>query len=135
VTRGLAVRWLKFNAVGVAGFVVQLATLGALVSGLGVHYLIATGLAVEAAILHNFLWHQRYTWGDRGTTRSVVLFLRFNLTTGAVSILGNLGLMRLLSGTLRLNYLLANVVAIGVLSGANFAASHLWVFRAQKSKG
>jgi len=46
------IRWLKFNAVGAGGVAVQLAFLALLVR-LGVHYLLATALAVEAAVLQN----------------------------------------------------------------------------------
>ena len=48
--------WLKFNTVGAIGIGVQLAALAALKSGLELNYLLATGLAVEAAVLHNFVW-------------------------------------------------------------------------------
>jgi putative flippase GtrA len=125
------IRWLKFNAVGALGFLVQLAALGALVSGLRLNYLLATALAVEIAVLHNFVWHERYTWRDR-TRRAVGgrlgRLLRFNLTTGGLSIGGNLLVMRLLVGRWHLNYLLANVITIAVCSLANFAASHWFVF-------
>ena len=50
-------RWLKFNAVGVLGAGVQLCVLAAL-HRWGVHYLLATALAVESAVLHNYLWHR-----------------------------------------------------------------------------
>lgn len=127
------IRWLKFNAVGALGFVVQLAALGVLVSGLRIGYLLGTALAVEIAVLHNFMWHERYTWRDR-TRRAqggaLGRLLRFNLSTGALSIAGNLLVMRLLVGKLRLNYLLANVATIAVCSLANFAASHWLVFKA-----
>ena len=59
------VRWLKFNAVGAIGIAVQLAVLTLLKSGLGLNYLLATALAVEVTVLHNFFWHERFTWGDR----------------------------------------------------------------------
>ena len=58
-------RWLKFNLVGGFGIVVQLAALLGLKSGLHLGYLPATALAVEAAVIHNFFWHERYTWADR----------------------------------------------------------------------
>ena len=64
-SRTLIARWLKFNAVGLMGVGVQLAMLVVLASGLRIDYLPATALAVETAILHNFLWHERYTWADR----------------------------------------------------------------------
>lgn len=129
------VRWLKFNAVGAAGIVVQLGVLAALTSGLGVGYLVATALAVETAVLHNFFWHERWTWGDRTQGRrrmGAVLgrLLRFNLSNGLVSILTNLVLMRVLVGRLGLHYLPANMLAIAAGSLVNFLVSHLFVFRA-----
>ena len=54
-----------FALVGCAGFVVQLSALEALTVGLGVPHLLATAGAVEVAILHNFAWHERWTWADR----------------------------------------------------------------------
>lgn len=119
-------RWGRFNAVGGLGIVVQLATLAALKSGLGLDYLPATALAVEAAILHNFWWHQRWTWADRPAASTAARLVRFNLTTGAASILSNLILMRLLTGYL--HYLAANLVAIAVTSIANYLLADRWVF-------
>jgi putative flippase GtrA len=127
-------RWLKFNLVGAIGIVVQLAVLGILNGVLRLHYLPATALAVEAAVLHNFLWHERFTWADRAsvTRRQALLrLLRFNLTTGAVSILGNLLLMRLLVGQAHLPSVPANLMSIAVCSLANFLVSEYVVFRAR----
>ena len=59
------IRWVKFNAVGGVGILVQLGILTLLRSGLGVNYLLATAIAVEATVLHNFFWHERFTWADR----------------------------------------------------------------------
>jgi len=59
------VRFSKFNFVGGIGIVVQFATLFFLKSALQLNYLAATALAVEIAVLHNFAWHERFTWADR----------------------------------------------------------------------
>ena len=67
--RRTVLRWIKFNAVGGIGIGVQLGALAALRSWLKLDYLLATGLAVEIAVVHNFLWHERYTWADRPATR------------------------------------------------------------------
>src|SRR5262249_45568970 len=98
------IRWLKFNAVGAGGIVVQLGVLAVLKSGLQLDYLLATGLAVEAAVIHNYLWHGRFTWADRSSTNSWMRFAKFNVTTGMFSILGNVILMRALVGGAHLNY-------------------------------
>ena len=128
----LAVRWVKFNAVGGMGIAVQFGCLALLVSGLGVNYLPATALAVEAAVLHNFVWHERFTWKERagGSVRAVAMrMVRFHAANGLVSILGNLALMRLLVGSFHWRYLPANAIAIAVCSLANFAAGEWLVFR------
>ncbi len=54
-----------FIAVGVAGFAVQIAVLLWLSTFWHWPYPVATALAVEAAVLHNFVWHERWTWRDR----------------------------------------------------------------------
>jgi putative flippase GtrA len=125
------VRWLKFNLVGALGIAVQLAVLLGLKSGFRLNYLLATPLAVEAAVVHNFLWHERYTWADRvqpSWRLSLPRLLRFNLTTGGVSMAGNLALMRWMVGLGNVNYLVANSIAIAVCSLLNFLISEAWVF-------
>lgn len=123
-------RWLKFNAVGAAGILVQLAALAFFKSALGIHYLWATALAVEAAVLHNFYWHVRWTWAGRPARLSATLSLlvRFNLSNGLLSLVSNVLLMRLLAGTLSLPYLPASLLAIAVTSVANFLLSEFLVF-------
>jgi len=124
--------WLKFNAVGAIGIGVQLGALTLLTGGLGIDYLPATALAVEAAVLHNFLWHERWTWADRAAGRtwrtSWARLLRFNLSTGLISIGGNLLLMRLLVGSLGVHFLAANLLTITACSVANFLVSDRLVF-------
>ena len=198
------VRWCKFNLVGGMGIVVQFVALFLLKSGLHFDYLLATAVAVEAAVVHNFVWHEQFTWVDRvsphpfkeetirtkaetictkaetictkadpiatkaetirisaeairirrrlqaarkssktvaplgaaetaGATaeryrQSLRRLLRFNLTNGAVSILGNLALMKVMVGQGHMNYLLANAIAITLCSLANFLVSDAWVF-------
>ncbi len=124
-------RVLKFSLVGAMGIVVQIAALAVLIAA-RVDYLPATALAVESAVLHNFLWHWRFTWSDRAQSRVRNFFpslLRFHVSNGLVSLLGNLVLMRLLVGTLRIPPLSANLGSISICFIANFLASDRWVFR------
>lgn len=134
--RRMTLRWVKFNAVGALGVGVQLAVLLTLKSGFHLSYLFATALAVEAAVVHNFVWHERYTWADRVKPtwrKSVPRLLRFNLTTGGVSIIGNLALMKLMVDFGHMNYLVANGIAIVLCSLANFLVSEQWVFEEDAS--
>ena len=122
-------RWIVFNLVGVAGFAVQLAVL-AIAIAWGVQYLVATVAAVEAAILHNFAWHERWTWRDRPASARVRLqrLWRFHLLNGVISLAGNLLLMRLLVGSAGVPPIPANVVAVVGCALLNFAASERLVF-------
>jgi putative flippase GtrA len=124
-------RWVTFYAVGGLGIGVQFVVLLACTSGLRLDYLWATVLAVEAAVIHNFLWHERFTWADRRSRNNVARFVMFNLTTGMFSIAGNLALMALLVGALHLPYLGANGLSIAACSVANFLVSDRFVFRAE----
>ena len=121
-------RWIKFNVVGAIGIGVQLVVLTALKSGLRMDYLWATGLGVEATVIHNYFWHERFTWVDRIAGNSWTRFLRFNLSTGTISIVGNILLMRVLVGELHFNYFLANVLTIAGCSVANFLVNDRFVF-------
>jgi putative flippase GtrA len=123
-------RWSIFNAVGFIGFGVQLAVLTGLLS-IGLHYLAATALAIEAAILHNFLWHERWTWRDRTLSRQRrgQRLRRFHLLNGLVSLAGNLVLMWALVGHAGLPAVPANVISVGVCALLNFLASERLVFQ------
>jgi putative flippase GtrA len=128
----MLIRWLKFNFVGGLGIFVQLAALWLFVSVMHIGFLVATACAVEIAVLHNFVWHERYTWKDRGggSARGMLLrMLRFHIGNGLISIVGNLLLMKLLVGQLRWNYIVANIATIAICSVANFFASEWFVFR------
>lgn len=129
--RSLLWRALKFYSVGAGGTVVQLASLVALREFLGLDYLVATALAVELSVLHNFAWHERFTWRDRPSRCARQVFarlFRFHFTTGALSLAGNLLLMRVLVGSVHLPYVLANLLAIAACGLLNFLVSDRWVF-------
>jgi putative flippase GtrA len=183
------VRWCKFNLVGGIGIGVQFAALLLVKGVLHFNYMAATAIAVEAAVVHNFVWHEQFTWADRTmmptrsdrtvppppsqaaaeqsaerrgvgwrgafsaaikpllssrASASAVLrsrygptfrrLLRFNFTTGAVSLLGNLALMKVMVGQGHMNYLLANAIAIVSCSLANFLVSETWVFEEHTEK-
>jgi putative flippase GtrA len=127
MTRGAA-----FVVVGAIGFVVQIATLAALTSLARWHWLAATVASVEIAVVHNFLWHERWTWRDRhgavGPAAAVARFLKFNAGNGLTSLAGNAASMALLAGVVGLPPVQANILTVGVLAALNFAIADRWVF-------
>jgi putative flippase GtrA len=128
VAKSIFHRWAKFSAVGATGIIVQSVTLAVLLRLAGLHYLMATALAVEASVLHNFIWHCRWTWRDRTQSRALVMLVRFNLTNGALSLVGNLLLMSVFVGGLKLNAMVANLITIAICSLINFALADRFVF-------
>jgi putative flippase GtrA len=134
---GSGARWLKFNLVGTLGIGVQLGVLALLTRAWHVGYVIATALAVEAAVFHNFVWHERFTWRDKGSRNSseaLRRFVWFDGTTGIVSIGGNLLLMRWLVGQLHIRPVHANLLSISGCSLANFLVADRCVFRESRPR-
>jgi putative flippase GtrA len=125
-------RWCRFNLVGAAGMVVQLGALAVLTRLAPGHYLCASAAAVELTLVHNFVWHLRYTWRDRrGDSAILAQFVRFHLSNGLVSMLGNLALMHILVAEARLPVLVANGLAILCCSLVNFCLGDHWAFAAR----
>jgi len=140
----MVLRFLRFNAVGALGIGVQVGTLWLLAGALHVHYLVATAIAVELSVLHNFVWHLRWTWGARSpglafpgaelrraSARNHV-FIRcvaFHAGNGLVSMLGSLALMPIFVGTLGLHYVTANLMAIACTGLFNFLLGERLIFR------
>ena len=123
-------RWFRFSAVGLMGIAVQLAVLQVLVKG-GTHYLVATGLGVEAALLHNYLWHRKWTWAERPRSEAEkpgARLLRFHIANGLISLVSNLLWMKLLTGWLGIPPLPGNLIAITATAVLNFALADRWVF-------
>ena len=133
-------RLAPFFTVGVLGFVVQIAALQLLLSVVQWPWLPATIAAVELAVLHNFLWHERWTWVDRTVAPGIAArrgrvgrLARFHVANGLVSIAGNALMMAWLVGVLGLQPVPANTIAVVVTSLVNFFAADRWVFRAPRS--
>jgi putative flippase GtrA len=122
-------RWTRFVAIGLLGFFIQLAVLGSLIGRARWGWLAATLASVEFAVVHNFLWHARWTWRDRPSA-CLAAFVRFQLVNGMTSLAGNAALMALFTGGLGVPPLPANVLAVAVMSVGNFVMADRWVFRA-----
>lgn len=116
--------WVKFNLVGVLGFALQTAVLFVFTHATPqVSYFAATAIAVELAVLNNFVWHQRWTWKDRpsATTKETLgRLVRFNLTSGVFSISGNLLFMSVLVGRFGLPTGPANLASVAACSIVSF---------------
>jgi putative flippase GtrA len=126
------IRWGKFNLVGAMGMMLQLGALAVFNRVAPGHYLVTSAAALELTLLHNFVWHLRYTWCDRRhDSAMLVQLLRFHLSNGLVSMLGNLALMRILVQEEHLPVLASNGIAILCCSIVNFCLGDNWAFPAR----
>lgn len=129
---GVLRRVVTFNAVGVMGVFVQQALLFSFTEWIGWHYLVATACAVQATILHNFVWHERWTWSDRVAEEGHLRWrrlVRFNLVNGLLAITGQVVLTGLYVAAFDLHYSLANLSAVGTCAVASFLANDRLVFQ------
>jgi len=123
-------RVTAFLAVGAMGFGVQMLILQWMLAAWRWPYPVATLVAVEAALLHNFVWHERWTWADRAEPSGgwVLRLVRFHLGSGITSLAGNVLLTAAFVELLDVPPLLANVGAVAATSLANYLVADRWVF-------
>jgi len=120
-------RWLRFNLVGIAGFVLQMLTLA--VMARWTTPAIAVVVAVLVAVSHNFLWHEQVTWPGLPRDGRLRRWFSFHLTNGAVSLATNVVVTTVVMKGLGMPLLAANAVAVGIASLANFLLSDRFVFK------
>ena len=123
--RAAALRLVRFGIVGASGFVVNE---GLLYVGHGVFrlpLLLASVLAIECAIVTNYLLNDRWTFQHRRPT--LMRFVRFNAVS-LVSLVVNLAVLGLLTRFTRLDYRAANAVAVAAASGANYVLNVYWTY-------
>jgi len=105
----------KFMAVGWLGMLVNSAVLFTLKGGLHVPLIPASMIAIEVAIIHNFIWHRQWAWAERNNGHKKSFFrqlLLYNAATGAVDFSVNISVLWSLSTFLNVHYMLANIVGM-----------------------
>jgi putative flippase GtrA len=115
----------KFGLVGGSGYIVNLAVFGP-AEALGLHYMLAATAAFLVAVGNNFHWNRRWTFnavGDAAVHRQALRFLVVSL----VSFLLGLLILWLLVG-MKWNHLVAQAVALVVVTPVGFVGNRLWTF-------
>jgi putative flippase GtrA len=91
---------------------------------------------VEIAVLHNFIWHERFTWRDRapaGPSQIVFRLCRFHAANGLISVCGNTAVTYALVERLHAPAPLAAAAAIVCCMPLNFLFADRWVFATASS--
>jgi putative flippase GtrA len=123
------VRWLRFNLVGIMGFALQTTTLWLLMRWADVPVAAAVTIGVLAAVSHNFLWHECFTWPGRPQARRFERWLSFHLSTGLISVVTNVGVTTLVMTMTGLPIVPANAIAVLAASAVNFWINDRVIFR------
>jgi putative flippase GtrA len=123
--RGNWAQLLKFCAVGATGYIVNLVVYTALLRGLGVHYIPAAICSFVVAVANNYTWNRHWTfraqkghYGYQGARFLVVSML---------ALLANLGVLQLYVAA-GLDQVLAQAIAIVLVTPVNFVGNKLWSF-------
>jgi putative flippase GtrA len=131
-TRGALGRrhnWLqlaKFCAVGASGYVVNLVVFSLLVHGFGFHYLVAATCSFLVAVTNNYAWNRLWTFrGQRGHV--AYQGLRF-LVVSTWALAANLLILHVLV-RVGLDEVLAQALAIVLVTPLNFVGNKVWSFR------
>lgn len=114
-------RFIFFGLVGGFGTLVNTAILYSLTTFAGVYYLIASAIAIEMAVISNFLGNQYITFrrSDHKTS-AIKKFFSFQLVS-MVTIAASLLILWLLTTTFGLKYLIIlNLATIIIVFGVNF---------------
>jgi putative flippase GtrA len=120
------VQLAKFCAVGASGYVVNLAVYTALLRGAGIHYLPAAICSFLVAVTNNYVLNRIWTFRHE---RGHVAYqgLRF-LVVSTLALGANLLILDVLVG-LGVGKILAQAVAIVLVTPLNFVGNKLWSFK------
>ncbi len=116
----------KFCVVGATGYVVNLGVYTLLLRGAGMHYMPAAIVSFVVAVTNNYTWNRVWTFrGQRGHVvfQGMRFFVVSTLALGA-----NLIVLFLLVEA-GLGKVLAQAVAIVLVTPVNFVGNKLWSFR------
>ncbi len=123
-------RPFAFAAVASGGFLIQIAVVSVLTHAASLAPEAATAIGVELAILHNFLWHERWTWRDRigAAPRRLRRFIDYQLATGCTSLAGNVIVVGIATRAYAVDPTAATPLAVAIMSLVNYLVSDRWVF-------
>jgi dolichol-phosphate mannosyltransferase len=120
-------RFIRFGLVGLSGVFVDMALLYLLSdsSTLGWGVTRSGVIAGEVAIINNFLWNDRWTFGDivsqqRRITQRLKRFVKFNIICLVGMVLSKILVLNLLFNFVIRNQYVANLIAIAVATIWNF---------------
>jgi dolichol-phosphate mannosyltransferase len=122
-------RFGKFGIVGATGVVVNTGVLWLLTHGLGLYYLFASPVAIEIAMVTNYLLNNNWTFLDRRASFVAWPGVARYHAVSFGGMLINIGILHALVTWTNTPVVPANLIGIGVATIWNFILSIGWTFR------
>jgi dolichol-phosphate mannosyltransferase len=122
---------VKFCFVGASGYVVNLAVYAVLLDVVGLHYISAAVGSFLVAVTNNYTWNRLWTFRSQ---RGGVAYqgMRF-LIVSTIALLANLTVLHGLV-TLGLGEVVAQAIAIVLVTPVNFVGNKLWSFGPRRTR-
>lgn len=113
-------RGIRFYVVGWIGMAVNSGCLYLMKSVLGIPLIPSSMIAIECAIIHNFILHRHWTWKERNgyNTPFFKQLIIYNAMTGLVDFTVNVSVLFILTEFFGVYYMIANIV--GMILGPLF---------------
>lgn len=119
---------IKFGLVGASGFLINTGIYWVLLRS-GLHYMTAAILAFCAAVANNFLLNRSWTFRQiRHDVHAGFQFARF-LAVSLVALGFDLALLRLLVEHEHVGKIVAQMIAVVLVTPVSFVGNRLWSFR------
>jgi dolichol-phosphate mannosyltransferase len=117
----------KFGIVGLSGYVVNLVVYALLLKQAGFHYLLAATVSFLVAATNNYIWNRLWTFRHQ---RGHVAYqgLRF-LVVAVLAYGANLLVLTGLVEVVGVDKIVAQAIAIVLVTPLNFIGNKLWSFR------
>lgn len=121
--------FVKFGAIGASGLIVNTAAMAFFSSVLSIHYLIGAILATQASTAWNFYFSDRFVFGRVGGGLAYLLRYGQFAALNNSSLLARGPLLVVFTEWFGINYLISNVLSLGLFTVLRFVISERMIWR------
>ncbi len=124
----------RFVAVGVTGLVVNSLALAIVTDWMGIYYMISAAFATVASTTWNFALTESWVFGERRNKSGLVKRFALFFLMNNIALLLRSPIMYSLTDWLGVNYLISNLVSLGVLMLLRYFLADAWIWGGQVTK-
>ncbi len=128
-----AVQLFRFTVVGISGLVVNSLALAVVTDWLGIYYMISTAFATVASTTWNFGLTEWWVFGERKNKTGLVKRFAMFFMMNNLALLLRSPIIYGLTDRLGVNYLISNLVSLGVLMLLRYFLADAWIWGQKKA--